>query len=203
MKLVDMFKCRSNSNGGDIDAAMRAGHFIREKNGWTYVRSNQSCASACVLLFLGGVSRYPVPDGGKIGLHRPYSVKYALTKSEAADSYEKINNRIKQYLRQMNIPEGLLDKMNSVSPGQIRWLRIDNDKDLQELMEMQIIGSDPIWQDQLDSGVAKRLGISKQEFYTRQQRANAVCPDLYVNPMQYLKCRKKIVYGDALETGSE
>lgn len=159
-----------NSTGGDVDAAMRASYFVREKGIKTWINQNKSCASACVLLFVAGVERFTL---GRIGLHRPYSEKYSFSRSEATDSYEKINNRIRQYLREMNIPEGLLDKMNSVPPGKIEWLETKHNTP--ELIEMHIVGTDPVWEDQQDSAKAKKLGISKKELYTREQRAETIC----------------------------
>ncbi len=62
-----------NSPGGDVIGAINAGEFIRQKEMIISVGDNNSCASSCVLLFLGGVDRFVT---GKIGLHRPYSTSY-------------------------------------------------------------------------------------------------------------------------------
>ena len=125
-----------NSGGGDVDAAMKAGYFIRQKNFKTWVDSKASCASACVLMFLGGVDR---TVWGRVGLHRPYSLKYSDSESDSRASYEKINNQISQYLSRMNITTDLLNRMNSVSPGEIKWLiPADNDNDYRLLVLQRI-----------------------------------------------------------------
>ena len=59
-----------DSHGGDVRAAMRIGMAIRDFQAAVSVPQGASCASACVLGFLGGVTRL---NFGRIGLHRPYS----------------------------------------------------------------------------------------------------------------------------------
>ena len=128
------------------------------------------CASACVFMFLGGVERWGV---GKIGLHRPFSSSISNSTKEARLSFEKTNQLIKEYLSEMNVPPRLLDVMNAVPPGKIKWLDIETDWAL--LKELYIVGTDPVFQEESDSAAAKFLGISKKEFYRRQMKADAIC----------------------------
>jgi hypothetical protein len=46
-----------NSNEGDVYAAMKAGECIRQKEIWTIIDVGGTCASACVLMYLGSVER--------------------------------------------------------------------------------------------------------------------------------------------------
>lgn len=59
-----------DSPGGDLDAAIKTGRIVRSWQGVTLVFDDGQCASACVLVLLGGVTR---TVAGNIGLHRPYS----------------------------------------------------------------------------------------------------------------------------------
>lgn len=43
---------RLDSTGGNVEAAIRAGKFVRQKKIWTVVPINSSCASACVFVLL-------------------------------------------------------------------------------------------------------------------------------------------------------
>ncbi len=192
-----------NSNGGNVDTAIKAGDFIRQNRIRTFVDVNDSCASACVLLFLGGVNRSPV---GRMGLHRPYSLNLSSSELESRRSYETINNQIRQYLIRMNIPDGILNAMNAVPPNKIKWLQAKyvDDDDYKQLVSYHIIGSDPVFDDQRDSALAKRLGISKQEYYAREQRAESICPDPLSDPSrgslherfeQYGKCHEDVLNG--------
>lgn len=186
------------SNGGNVESAIRAGEFVRQKEMHTAVLGQ--CASSCVLVFLGGVSRSA--DSGSIGLHRPFSESLSMTESNAQSKYEEANRLILQYLTKMNIPEALLITMNAVPPQKIKWL---NDEQLQEL---QIVGDDPAWDDKIASKAAKKRGISKKEWYARRQRADAICEKLRVDAfdsdgrptpiedeMPWLKCVEKIHQG--------
>ena len=157
-----------NSLGGDVIGAMNAGEFIRQHEMDVTVLEGDSCASSCVLLLLGGVSR---TVGGKIGLHRPYSTSYSETDSQAKANYENINQLIRNYLKRMNIPEKLLDDMNSVPPSEIRWLANKS----QKLTELHIEGYDPVYLERKDSVKAKELGISKEKFYKRKSRIKDIC----------------------------
>jgi hypothetical protein len=153
---------------GDVMGAINAGEFIRQKEMDVTVLEGDSCASSCALLFLGGVSR---TVGGKIGLHRPYSTSYSESNSEAKAKYENINQFIRKYLNRMNIPDRLLDEMNSVPPSEIQWISNRSPK----LTELQIEGYDPVYLERKDSEKAIKLGISKEEFYKRKSRVKAIC----------------------------
>lgn len=161
-----------NSNGGDVESAIKAGEFVRQKEMETSVLGTSAkgkCASSCVLVFLGGVRRSAYNN--RVGLHRPFSESLSMTDSIAQSKYEKINRLILQYLTKMNIPEALLNTMNTVPPQKIKWL---NDEQLQEL---QIVGEDPVWADKIASKAAKKRGITKQEWYARRQKAEAMCKE--------------------------
>lgn len=164
-----------DSNGGDVQAAMKAGDFIRSKKFQANVGFDaSSCASACVLLFLGGVSR---SSDGKIGLHRPYSENIITSESEAKATYDGINRQIRQYLNRMNIPEGLLNIMNTVPPTEIKWMTERSNSN--QLKELFIVGSDPVWEEQNDSLEAKQRKITKQELYSRRNRIHALCGGMF------------------------
>ncbi len=135
---------------------MIAGEFVRHKKMWTTV--NSSCASACVFVFLGGVTRLPA---GNIGLHHPFTDELSTSESVAKGIYEKVNHLVRQYLNRMNIPETLLDAMNAVPPGEIKWLKggyKDGFPDIERLKELHLFGEDPVYADQRDSAAAKSYG---------------------------------------------
>ena len=164
-----------NSPGGDVIGAINAGEFIRQKEMFISVDGSASCASSCVLLFVGGVDRWVF---GKIGLHRPYSTIYSESDSQAKSRYEKINTTIRNFLKRMNIPDRLLDEMNATSPSEITWLNSDSPK----LSELHIYGQDPVWYDRKNSQEAKKLGISMEEFYKRVNKSKIICDLNKVDP---------------------
>ncbi|SRR6266702_1099797 len=180
-----------NSNGGDVEAAIKIGEFIRENRFTTIVDQKSNCVSACVFPLLGGVNRIVI---GNIGLHRPFLNKYSNSETESKTAYEKNNQLILNYLRRMNITDTLLNAMNSVPSGQVRW--ISDDK---QLSELNLTGEDPVYADERDSSNAKKWKISKQEYYLREQRVETICADdrrnFASNPSQYGKCLTDVMSG--------
>ncbi len=174
-----------NSNGGDVEAAISAGEFVRQKSMYTMVSVPSSCASACVFVLLGGVTRTP---GGNIGLHRPFTGALSTSESMAKGQYERVNRLIRQYLNRMNIPEALLDAMNQIPPGSMQWLRGSSDSG--RLQELHLSGEDPVWAEQKNSGSAKNLGVSKKDFYLRQQSVEAICGPAPVSSNQMAAIEK-------------
>lgn len=158
-----------NSPGGDVEAGIQLGKYIRDQRAWTGVSQGASCASSCVLVLLGGVSR---SAWGSVGLHRPYSERMNPSTADAAATYKRINGLVSSYLSQMNIPLRLLDEMNAVSPGDVRWIS-DTEK-----VSLHIKGRDPIEEDIESSSDAKRRGLSKQEYYRRSTMAEETCWNL-------------------------
>ena len=184
---------RVNSRGGSVEAAIEAGRVIRRLRASTLVPEQAICASACVLLFVGGVQRQAV---GGFGLHRAYSNRLVDTMDEARHSYRDASIRIRRHLNEMNIPERLLNLMNSVPPGQVRMLHPARDLDL--LKELHVVGEDPAWADQRASTEARRLGISRQEYYGRQFRAEELCnvgAATAATARERVRCRYDVIEG--------
>ncbi len=183
-----------DSSGGNVEAAMSAGEFVRQKKMITMVSAPSSCASACVFVLVGGVNRIPV---GNIGLHRSFTGELSESESMAKGQYEKVNRLIKQYLNRMNIPEALLDAMNQIQPGTVQWL--NGSSDGSRLQELHLTGQDPVWAEQRDSAFAKKLGISKKEYYFREQRVEAICGPVPVSPnadiSKWGRCNDDVMQG--------
>ena len=56
-----------DSIGGNVSGAIRFARYVREKNMNTRIIKNQTCASACALVFLAGVERF---SEGKLIVHQ-------------------------------------------------------------------------------------------------------------------------------------
>jgi hypothetical protein len=160
------------SPGGSLTGAIEAGRLLRKYRSRTRILGFE-CASACVLLFLGGAERSV--ELGRIGLHRPFFATPSATASEAELRYKSSTSLVSNYLKEMNIPSRLLDEMNLISSGQIKWLGAAEDR--AELNSLFINGTDPVYRTELDSKIARRLDISLAEFYKREQRIPIECGD--------------------------
>jgi hypothetical protein len=144
------------SPGGDVAEAMKIGRLVRAL-GWTTIaptrfdnsavgveakgreinlfhlkdpKTNYMCASACFLVFVGGISKEDLGVGWPlIGIHRPYlsaEQLKELTGSQAIATANLSRAVIEKYLKEMDVPTKYIDQMFSVPKDQILWLTEDN-----------------------------------------------------------------------------
>jgi hypothetical protein len=128
--------------GGDAVEAMRIGKLIRDSfigtagpvrmygiNFCTWLLPDKAdlmsdtcrCANACFLVWAAGVSR----NGNTLEVHRPYFKKEyfeGLSTREAQKKYEAMSNEVRVYLKDMDVPMNVIDKMFSASSTEIIYL---------------------------------------------------------------------------------
>jgi hypothetical protein len=181
-----------NSTGGDINAAIEIGRKLRQVRGLAIVNTNDECASACVFILAGAVTR---SVEGRIGIHRPYSMaRSELSFSEHQKAHDNLNKVVRSYLKEMNIHESLLDAMNTVPPERVRYLSSE------DLRSFGLVEIDPVEGELQDSRMAVKIGISKQEYLRRKALAEDVCEPLIQGEnadlrfiSEYHNCRKRIL----------
>jgi hypothetical protein len=125
------------SSGGDVIEALRIAHLFRKylittfspihyADGTTSTvfacRGNCGyCASACALIWFGGVERW-----GTVGLHRPSVVDPAFRSSAyrdaAATVYREMLAVIAGYLKDMEVPNSIIDTMFETASSDLRWV---------------------------------------------------------------------------------
>jgi hypothetical protein len=134
------------SPGGNTDEAMMIGRLLRKYliTAWGpiqlgtvrlwYQGSESSpscrgpecvCASACALIWFGGVQRL-----GFVGLHRPRiedPAFKALSPADATKAYKRALDDIAHYLDEMETPRPMIDTMVATSSSEIRWVDSDTD----------------------------------------------------------------------------
>lgn len=170
-----------NSPGGSVAAAMSIGRILRKERLNAFIPDGGVCYSSCVLIFAGAVVRSP-PEmtGGKLGIHRPYFQevpKEAVSAEGVTDSYRKILDEIRSYLREMNVSERLADDMLRIEPDKIRLL---NDASLKSY---GLTDTDPIEQETEDLGEAQLWGISsRKDLIERRSQAAKACPGRFGVP---------------------
>jgi hypothetical protein len=124
------------SRGGNVAAALAIGRLIRHLQFSTEVPDNIpgyptrcwadsfsecTCASACVLVYLGGVER----RGTYLAIHRTFVTHDILKELSLADAQELgalQDAAVEQYLEQMGAPPTLLETMRAVPSSDIRVL---------------------------------------------------------------------------------
>ena len=128
------------SPGGDLTEAMLIGRAIRKLRLKTEVPSkrdaeaiefyrniravspeNVTCASACFYIFVGGIHRF----GGVLGIHRPYVYHEQLRSmsgGEADMAFQAIRRDSDAYLKEMGVPESIIEIVNSTGSHDIHWI---------------------------------------------------------------------------------
>jgi hypothetical protein len=84
-----------------------------------------TCASACALIWFGGVDRT-----GMVGLHRPRidgPEFKGLPPADASTAYRRVLDRISAYLDEMEVPKPIIESMVATSSGDIRWVDFFDD----------------------------------------------------------------------------
>jgi ATP-dependent protease ClpP protease subunit len=159
-----------NSQGGDIVAAMKIGRMIRSSRGHTMIEDNATCASACVLIFGAGVSRY-VSYAGKLGIHRPALAEAPAqsdmtTVKAAADQAAR---ELRAYAAAMNISGSLIDDMLVVPPQRVRWLSAE------DRQHYGLGFLDPVYEETAVLAGAKKYDVSPNEYRRRDAIAKSAC----------------------------
>jgi hypothetical protein len=173
------------SQGGDVEAALRIGRVLRELNAWVFVPYNSVCFSACVLIVAGGVDRTII---GFLGIHRPYLsvLDRGQREREVVIQVTRIDNLISSYLREMRIPLSLLDAMKGVAPQDMRILSAE------ALQNFGLNSSDPIFDEMRTAHDAYRFGTNSAELRRRQAIANQC---LLSGHQEVESCMFSVFYG--------
>ena len=158
-----------NSAGGDVQASLELGRLLRRAAITVSVGPKQICASACVLVFAGGVVR---PMSGKMLIHRPYLVNSAASLDATQRSYAGLTEKVKRYLREMNVSESLYDRMMRIPPEDAVALTLD------DLEGLSLGLYDQVYLEYLDNKHASELRMSKQDFLRKKKLAADRCGPL-------------------------
>ena len=155
-----------SSPGGDVQAAIEIGRMLREKR--IHVVVVNQCASACVLVYAGGVARIA---SGPVIIHRPYfsGRDGAVTYAETQKDYETLRNLVRGYLQEMNVSPGLWEAMVSIAPSDGHALtKIEQNS-------FGLLERDPVEDEMRRQSFASKLGISADEFVRREGLARQWC----------------------------
>lgn len=153
-----------DSDGGDVRAAIKIGKAVRSAELSVGVSSSARCASACVLIYAGGVFR---AGFGKILIHRPYLESTGSPSfKESQQAFDAITSETRVYLKEVNVDPNLMDRMMSIVPESSVELSRE------ELAQVGLGPFDPVFADYLDSRKAQKAGLSKANWI--QKKADAV-----------------------------
>jgi hypothetical protein len=111
---------------------------------------------------------------GEVAIHRPFfrDLPAGLSQAEVTRRIRRLDDDIRAYFREMNVPEALLDRMRAVPPDRMERLTPD------ELSRMMLDGNDPVYDERVIAASARRYGTSSAEFRRREARAAQQCGHL-------------------------
>jgi hypothetical protein len=113
----------------DLGASVKAGSRVNNYGDIPFLSAgdrdlcrgpNCTCASACALIWFGGVDR-----SGMVGLHRPRindPMFRGLSPADASTGYRQVLGRIAAYLDEMEVPKSIIESMTATSSGEIYWV---------------------------------------------------------------------------------
>jgi hypothetical protein len=116
--------------GGSVNDALAIGEEIRSREYVTAMLSDSICASACGLIYLGGVQRY-WREGARFIIHRPEIRVATPFKSitEADQAYDQLKVRLIRYVASMGASPDYVDLMyvepNRPGPSETTLERLD------------------------------------------------------------------------------
>jgi ATP-dependent protease ClpP protease subunit len=157
-----------DSPGGDLEAAIQLGRLFRDSAPVTAVVAPASiCASACVMSLVGATNRV---IGGKVAIHRPYTVDAAnRSYADLQSQFSSVDASARKYLADMNIASTFYDEMLRHPPESVRILGAA------ELKAYRISGWDYVYEESMQRRHAKHLGISRQTYLERLSLADKIC----------------------------
>ena len=125
------------SRGGSVIAAINIGKFIRMRGWSTVVAEDQMCASACGLIWLGGVNRFMAPTA-RIGFHAAYRVEGESQVESGAG-----NALVGAYLNALGLADRAILYITSPAPTEVRWLSLADARALGITVSASTFGSPP------------------------------------------------------------
>lgn len=87
-------------------------------------KANYLCASACFFVYVGGVYRN-LNWVGRLGVHQPIQLESnakKLTVDETLNLNWEVRTIVKNYLKDMDVPEKYVDIIYSTPPNEVRWI---------------------------------------------------------------------------------
>ena len=183
-----------NSDGGDVDAALAIGRFIRNisfsgTKAYFHVQvwKRYHCYSSCVFILAAGARRLPFGD---IGIHRPYLVQ--LDTKYSADEIRRIrsaqNKNIKEYLIEMDVAESLLDAMLAIPADKIKILTEN------EITQFRLTGDDANFEEKNKAADASEWFLSSAEYRKREAEVTQKCGRMSTdNSEWFVRCETTVM----------
>lgn len=157
-----------DSVGGSVDAAIEIGRFLRAGEANAIVAEKERCASACLFILAGAVTR---TVNGSLGIHRPFleTPSRPMTTADVKRTMTQRQEQLRAFFREMNIAERLADDMMMIPSAQIKWLSPE------EIGSYGLGVDDPVIKETKILVAARKYGLSRMEYEARWRRVQEMC----------------------------
>jgi hypothetical protein len=118
-----------NSAGGRLEPAIEIGSTIRKRKFATLVHDGATCASACGLVWLAGVSRAMGPVA-KLGFHGAHVVRDGQPLHSDAG-----NSKVVAYLATLKLSSRVIRYVTERAPHDLNWLDFERAESLEVLVK--------------------------------------------------------------------
>ena len=152
------------SEGGDLDATLEMGRYLRAMNFDVVILPDAVCYSACVFLLAAGIDK---KVQGYVGIHRPYFTSGGT--GSVSDAIKATKLEVEAYFEEMNIPGRLAEDMFSIDPANMRILSEP------ELRDYRLNSKDYAAQESDTVGMIDGLGVSREAYEAFRQDLNYSC----------------------------
>jgi hypothetical protein len=183
-KKIKMLTVQLDSQGGDVDAALKIGRIIRDNEAHVWVSTEAKCFSSCTLIYIAGVTRN---NFGLIGLHRPYFASTPLSRREIERQAPLMLQMIKDYVQSMGVTDLFYQEMVNTEPSNIRLYPNEGIKKL-------VPENDPTYEEIQISYDARYYGINTAEMRQRRTDAEKCSRLLPDDSERWRRCSEAILW---------
>jgi hypothetical protein len=123
-RLIRTLRLSTDAPSGPPTGNAKFGESLIKANHLVNPRTNYLCASACFFVYVSGIYRN-LNWVGRLGVHRPIQLEgiaRPLSGDEALKANWLVRETVKNYLKDMNVPDKYIDFVFSVPPTEVRWI---------------------------------------------------------------------------------
>jgi hypothetical protein len=123
-RLIRTLRLSTDAPSGPPTGNAKFGESLIKANHLVNPKTNYLCASACFFVYVSGIYRN-LNWVGRLGVHRPIQLEgnaRTLTSDESLKANWFVRETVKNYLKDMDVPDKYVDLIFSVPPTEVRWI---------------------------------------------------------------------------------
>lgn len=170
-----------NSDGGNLEAAIKIGRVLRAVDAATNIIGK--CYGSCALIFIAGVHRFFDFYQAELGLYRPYNVSAPQSREALEQQVPAMLASLRKYVAEMGVGENFYQEMANTEPSRMK--RYDAVG-----IGLLVPIVDPTYEELMTSIMASFRGLTTAEYRRRYTEGQRLC----ANRIE-LDCADAIMWG--------